>query len=404
MARRAGACGAVKILWLKTDFLHPTRKGGQIRTLEMLKQMHRRHEIHYVALDDGSSAEALPRAVEYSTHVYPVPHRAPRRDQPAFWTQLAGNFFSPLPLSLARYQVPALRRRIREVMRQQSPDVMVCDFLAPAVNLDDAAPWILFQHNVETVIWRRHAETAGDLLRRAYFRNQAERMFRAEADVCRRVRKVITVSDSDAKMHRDLFGIGPVPSVPTGVDVESLTPRESKPMETDLVFVGSMDWMPNIDGAHFFLDEILPRIRRKRPACSLTIVGRLPPASLLRRVEDDAKLRVTGTVEDVRPYLWSAAVSIVPLRIGGGTRLKIYESMAARTPVVSTSIGAEGLDVHPPDDIRIADTAEAFAEACLDLLADRDARSKMAQAAWELVSSRYSWERVTADFERLLAI
>jgi glycosyltransferase involved in cell wall biosynthesis len=181
-----------------------------------------------------------------------------------------------------------------------------------------------------------------------------------------------------------------------------MTPSAPAPVETDLVFVGSMDWMPNIDGVEYFLDQILPLIRRRKPDSTVTIVGRKPPASLLRRAESDSKLKVTGTVPDVRPYLWSAAVSIVPLRVGGGTRLKIYEAMAARTPVVSTSIGAEGLGIHPPLDIRIEDTPEKFADACVDLLNDPDERSRMAQAAWDLVASTYSWERVTGDFERIL--
>lgn len=402
MDDRSGSGGAVKVLWVKTDFLHPTRRGGQIRTLEMLKQLHRRHQILYVALDDGTSPEAVPRAKEYSAQAYPVAHRAPARGSLSFWNQLASNFVSPLPLSLARYQVPEMRAAVQDVMRRESPDVLVCDFLTPAVNIDDLSPWILFQHNVETMIWRRHAETAPDPLRRRYFASQAHRMERVEGDVCHKVRKVIAVSEADARTHQELFGLKSVPSVATGVDLDSLTPPAPRPLETDLVFVGSMDWMPNIDGIVYFLDEILPLIRRKRPDCSLTIVGRYPPTTLTRRAQTDANLHITGTVADVRPYLWSAAASIVPLRVGGGTRLKIYESMAAKTPVVSTAVGAEGLDIHPPTDIRIADTPESFAEACLDLLADAGLRNSMAQAAWELVSSRYSWERVTADFERLI--
>jgi glycosyltransferase involved in cell wall biosynthesis len=392
----------MKILWAKCDFLHPAVRGRQIRTLEMLKRLHRRHEIHYVGLHDGSSAEAVPRSAEYATRAYPIPHRAPPRTSAAFWAQFAGNLFSPLPLSLARYRDAGFSRAIAEVQHRESPDVLVCDFLTPAVNIADLAPWVLFQHNVETMILRRHAGNARDPLQSLYFCRQAERMFREEARVCRSVRKVITVSESDARTHQELFGLSQVPSVPTGVDLESLTPPVSRPLETDLVFVGSMDWLPNIDGVNYFLDEVLPLIRRRRPACTLAVVGRHPPAALYRRAEGDPNLRVTGTVEDVRPHLWSAAVSIVPLRIGGGTRLKIYESMAARVPVVSTAIGAEGLEIHPPEDIRLADTPAAFAEACLDLLDDAGGRARMAQAAWELVSSRYSWERVAGDFERLL--
>ena len=288
-------------------------------------------------------------------------------------------FFQPLRFSLARYKnlEEFLPNHREEVRRRESPDAMVCDFLTPAVNLGDLSEWVLFQHNLETLIWRRHAEHAGDPLRKMYFHSQAERMFRAERDVCRGARTVIAVSEADARLHRELFGIERVPYVPTGVDVTSLTPASPAPIETDLVFVGSMDWMPNIDGVEYFLDEILPLIRRRRPECTITIVGRKPPASLRRRAESDAKLRVTGTVNDVRPYLWSAAVSIVPLRVGGGTRLKIYEAMAARTPVVSTSVGAEGLGIHPPVDIRIEDTPETFAEACVELLESQAERSRL---------------------------
>ena len=112
----------MKILWLKADFLHPTSRGGQIRTLEMLKRLHQRHEVHYVGLDDGASAESVPRAKEYASHVYPVAHRAPARTSPEFWTQLAGNLFSTLPLSLARYKNEEFRRTVEEVRRRESPD------------------------------------------------------------------------------------------------------------------------------------------------------------------------------------------------------------------------------------------------------------------------------------------
>ncbi len=392
----------MKILWLKGDFLHPTSRGGQIRTLEMLKRLHRRHEVHYVAFDDGTSAEAVPRSAEYATRAYPVPHKVPPRGSPAFWMQLAGNLCSRLPLSLARYRTESYRRMVREVRRRESPDVLVCDFLTPAVNIDDLSRWALFQHNVETMIWRRHAEHAADPLRKFYLGRQAELMFREEARVCRAVRKVIAVSESDSRMHAELFGLKNVPSVPTGVDVEALTPRGEAAPAAELVFVGSMDWMPNADGVNYFLDEILPLIRSRRPECTVAIVGRRPPAGLRKRAENDPKLMVTGTVGDVRPYLWGSAVSIVPLRIGGGTRLKIYEAMAARTPVVSTTVGAEGLGIHPPHDILIADTPQSFADACLGLLADGGERARMAEAAWNLVAEHYSWDRVTADFERLL--
>jgi polysaccharide biosynthesis protein PslH len=161
--------------------------------------------------------------------------------------------------------------------------------------------------------------------------------------------------------------------------------------------------MPNIDGIQWFVEEVLPLIRKRRPDCSLVIAGRRPTPDVERLAERDSRIRVTGTVDDIRPYLWESAVSIVPLRIGGGTRLKIYEAMAAKIPVVSTSIGAEGLDIRNGEDIHIADTPQDFAERCLALLDDPERRARMADVAFSIVASRYSWEIVSLKFEELLA-
>jgi glycosyltransferase involved in cell wall biosynthesis len=163
-----------------------------------------------------------------------------------------------------------------------------------------------------------------------------------------------------------------------------------------------MDWMPNIDGIRWFAEEVLPHIRARRKDLPVTVVGRMPPASIEALAQADPCFRVTGTVSDVRPYLWDASVSIVPLRIGGGTRLKIYESMAAGVPVVSTGVGAEGLDVSDGETIALADTAVEFARRCLDLAGDAQARRKMSDAARQTVASRYSWEQVSISFERIL--
>jgi glycosyltransferase involved in cell wall biosynthesis len=163
-----------------------------------------------------------------------------------------------------------------------------------------------------------------------------------------------------------------------------------------------MDWMPNIDAVRWFTSEVLPIIRRRRPECFLTIAGRRPTAGIRSLAARDARIQVTGTVPDVRPILWGAAVAIVPLRIGGGTRLKIYEAMAAKVPVVSTAVGAEGLDVRDGENILIADSARDFADACLALLDDANARRALTRAAWEMVSSCYSWDVVARKFEQLL--
>lgn len=392
----------MKILWVKSDFLHPTTKGGHIRTLETLKRLHLRHEIHYVALDLAEQPGGVQRSAEYCTKAYPIPHSAPARGSVRFGLQLAASLFSPLPLAVSRYRSDGMRRQIETLARAEKFDSIVCDFLFPAPNLPDPGAAVLFQHNVEALIWKRQVDNAVSAPRRIYFHGQYDRMLRYEGQICRAAKNVIAVSAADAQSMRSLYGISRVAAVPTGVDLDYFALPLRPTPTADLVFAGSMDWMPNIDGIQWFVEEVLPLIRRRRPDCSLVIAGRRPTPAIQKLAERDSLIRVTGTIPDIRPYLWESAVSIVPLRIGGGTRLKIYEAMAAKIPVVSTRIGAEGLDIRNGEDIHIADSPAEFAERCLALLDDPTARTRMADIAFNIVASRYSWEIVSRKFEELL--
>jgi glycosyltransferase involved in cell wall biosynthesis len=393
----------MKILWVKTDFLHPTDRGGQIRTLETLRRLHRAHEIHYVAYDNPAQPEGVQRASEYATRAYPVNRPIPRRNSPAFFGQLARNLFSPLPLAVGRYASSEMRAQIARLIATHTFDSIVCDFVSVAPNIPGLSRAVLFQHNVETMIWRRHAEHARDPFRRAYFQLQAKRMFNYERHACRSAAHVIAVSRNDADQMRRLFGITNVSEIATGVDLDFFRRPDPAPASTnDLVFVGAMDWLPNIDGVRYFTSQVLPIIRRSRPQTSLVLAGRSPVPEIRALAETDPLIRVTGTVPDIRPYLWNSTVSIVPLRIGGGTRLKIYEAMAAGVPVVATSIGAEGLAVEDGQHIHLANDPESFAARCLALLEDRSLNRSLSTAALELVSAKFSWEQVAVRFETIL--
>lgn len=392
----------MKILWVKTDFLHPTDRGGQIRTLETLRRLHLAHEIHYVAYDNPKQPEGLQRSAEYATRAYPINRLIPRRNSPAFFAQLTRNLFSPLPLAVGRYASPEMRAQIAALLAAHNFDSIVCDFLSVAPNFPDLSRAVLFQHNVETMIWGRHAQHAQGKLRRAYFKVQANRMFKCERDACQSAAHTIAVSRNDADQMRKLFGISNVSEIATGVDLDYFRRPNPTPPTGDLVFVGAMDWLPNIDGVRYFTSEILPLIRHSRPQTSLVLAGRSPVPEIRALAQTDPLIRVTGTVPDIRPYLWDASVSIVPLRIGGGTRLKIYEAMAAGTPVVATTVGAEGLAVENNEHIQLADDPESFAARCLELLDDQALNRSLSSAALDLVASHFSWEQVAARFESIL--
>jgi len=402
----------MKVLWVNSNFMHPTTKGGQIRTLEMLRYLQQWHEIHYVAIENPAYPEGPARAHEYSAKSYPVRYRIPDKSSPAFWGEVMGGLFSPVPVAVERFHPPGMREFLEELMRKERFDLAVVDHLAPTAYFPDLEHAVFFQHNVETVIWRRRVAHSANPLVRWYNGLQAQRMLEYEGRVSRAAGRIVAVSETDAEEMRKLFQVERVSVIPTGVNIEYFRRPDAEgnrdrdaesEMANDLVFVGSMDWLPNVDGILWFAREVLPLIRARRPGASLAVVGREPPPEIVRLADDDPKIRVTGTVADVRPYLWRAAISVVPLRIGGGTRLKIYEAMAAGVPVVSTTVGAEGLLVHPPDDIRIADSPEGFAVCCVDLLEAAAGRQRMAAAAFEMVARSHSWEQVARCFDEVLA-
>jgi hypothetical protein len=274
-----------------------------------------------------------------------VPHAKAPAFSPIFWLDLARNVGSPHPYFVMAYESAPMRRAIAEALRGGRHDLVVCDFLATSVNLPDAPgpPRLLFQHNVESEIWRRLAAAQTGALQRAYLTGQWHKARRFEAAACRRFDHVITVSAADRAFLMREFGATAVSHVPTGVDADYFRPgppERTRPGR--LVFTGAMDWLPNQEAMLHFVRDILPRIRRARPDATLTIVGRHPMPGLERVCRDIPGVKLTGRVDDTRPWMEEAAVIVVPLRVGGGTRLKIYEAMAMDKPVVSTRVGAEG--------------------------------------------------------------
>lgn len=394
----------MKILWVNPHFLHPARQGAQIRTLEMLRHLSRWHEIHYVALENKATAESVERSTEYCSKAYPIPHDVPPRGTASFALQALGNLVDTLPLAVTRYRSDAMRNEVMRLLKNGNFDRLVCDFLFTAPNIPALNQALLFEHKIETTVWDKHLENAHSVPAKAFFRIQRNRMARFEGEACRRSAHVVAVSGQDAQRFRTRFRAQRVSEVPTGVDVPAFTRPEGRVPEQklDLVFVGSMDWLPNVDGCNYFVREILPLIRARKPDCKVGLIGRAPGSGLLEMGRADAKVFVSGEVPDIRPYFWDSTVSIVPSRIFGGTRLKILEAMAAGVPVVSTSIGAEGLSVQHSRHLYRADTPEEFAQRCLELLDSPVRREQMAKEAFALVDSQFSWEHAARVFEATL--
>jgi glycosyltransferase involved in cell wall biosynthesis len=390
----------MRLLWLKTNLLHPVDTGGKIRTYFMLRELKQRHRVSYLALDDGTAApDAVERAAEYCHDLIRVPHRTASKFSLRFFAELVKNAGSSLPYAVEKYRSSEFGRVIAREHR--NADVVVCDFLFPSVNVPDALsrPALLFQHNVEALIWRRHADMQRNWLARLLFQTQWRRMQAFERTACRRYDAVVAVSPQDRAIMEREYDVPLVREIPTGVDTHYFRPGGSvEPEPSHLVFSGSMDWLPNDDAMKYFVRAILPKIRRSCPEVMLTIVGRKPFPSLTALSRNVPNIRVTGQVDDVRPYLERAAVYVIPLRIGGGTRLKVFEAMAMEKAVVSTSIGVEGLAVINGTDALVADEPDAFADAVVRLLRDRALAGRLGQAAAAKVRTQFGWAPVAASF------
>jgi glycosyltransferase involved in cell wall biosynthesis len=280
--------------------------------------------------------------------------------------------------------------------------VAVCDFLSASLNFpaNPQVPCVLFQHNVESVLWARQAREERHTVKRVVYKIEAAKMARYEARTVERFARVIAVSEADRQAMASMTDPERIAVVPTGVDTRRYTPSAQPPRDGLVLFLGSMDWEPNIDGVDYFCREIWPAVQDAVPQARFRVVGRNPAASVRRLASESVE--ITGTVPSVLEHLHEASVVVVPLRIGGGTRLKIYEAMAAGKAVVSTTIGAEGLDVHHGQNILIADDPGAFARSVVDLLRDGQARRRMQDAAVALAALN-DWQQVSTAFERVLA-
>ncbi len=390
------------IVWLKTELLHPVDKGGKIRSYNMLKELKRSCHITYLTLDDGTAdSNARELASEYCHEVICIPHEVRQKFTTGFYLDLMKNLTSRLPYAIKKYESPGMRSEVARRAAMGGFDVLVCDFLAPAVNVPHGlgCPSVLFQHNVEAMIWKRHYEVQTNVAKKGYLFRQWQKMRAFEARTCPQFDCVVAVSREDKEVMQQEYSVKNVYDVPTGVDTTFFRPSgQAKHRPENLVFTGSMDWLPNEDAIRFFTDQILPRVRQSVPGVTLTVVGRNPYPGLVELSKRDPSVIVTGRVEDVRPFMEEAAVYVVPLRIGGGTRLKIYEAMAMEKAIVSTSIGAEGLPVVDGQEIVLADTPDSFADGVVNLLLDENRAAEIGIRAAEKVRENFGWDRVADNF------
>ncbi len=393
----------MKILWVKSGKLLPVDAGGKIRSYKILRHLQEHHQLTLLTPYGGK------RDLGYESELkkefpgaLPMWTAAPDSSTLARLFHYLYCFPSGVPFAIRKFTDRAAGKKIAQLMEQENFDAVVCDFLAPSLTFPKQL-WgrtILFQHNVETVLWDRMLASEPSPLKRLLYRVEAGRMRRYECSSIGKFKHVIAVSEQDRAYMSQYMPAEKISVVPTGVDLEEFRAEPSGQANEPLVmFTGTMNFEPNMDGVECFCREIWPRVLKSVPNARFRIVGKEPVAAVRRLASETVE--VTGTVPSVVDHLKQAWVLVVPLRMGGGTRLKIYEGMAMGRVTVSTTIGAEGLDVRNGQDIILADEAEAFANAVITLLREPELRKRYERAAADAVT-QFGWSSVAETFVKIL--
>ena len=392
-----------KVLFLTPQVPYPPQQGAALRNWGLISGLAVRHEVAVLSFlapgQPSEPAEAMQKVCRVETVQFPVR---------TFRDRLRDMLTTRQPDMALRLASELYARRLADWLTREPFDVVQIGGIemAPYLDVLDAAcprPLVIFDNlNCEYLLQQRAFLTDLRAPARwpgaAYSFVQWRRLRRYEAQVCRRADRVIAVSDADAAALRKLVQGLDVTVVPNGVDTWTYTPSLSHSPVPNLVFTGTMDFRPNVDAVLWFARKVLPQVQAEAPGLHFFIVGQRPHRRL-DGLRDDPAITLTGWVEDTRPYIAAAAVYVAPLRIGGGTRLKLLEAMAMSKPVVATRLGAEGYPVTDGRELLLADTPADFAAAIVALLRAPERRAELGQAARTFVERRYDWRAIVPRVE-----
>ncbi len=397
----------LNVVIVDEELPYPPTSGKRIRTLNLTLRLARRHRITYICHRTGDSTEARLAADYFKEHgiaVRAVDWSPPAKSGAAFYARLAANLVSPLPYSAASHDSRPLRQALREQAASHPVDLWHCEWTpyVQAVRGLSQGRRLVVAHNVESIIWRRYYETEAQPLRRWYIGQQWRKFERFERQVMGEVDRAVAVSGLDAERLRRDFGARRVDVVENGVDPTYFRPENVQREPARLLFLGSLDWRPNLDGVRLLLDRVFPEVRAAVPSAQLCLVGRRPP-DWLKEAAKAPGVELYADLPDVRPHLGCCGMMVVPLRIGGGSRLKILEALATNTPVVSTRIGAEGLELEPDKHLTVVEDVEDLSGAIVRAVRTPAAMRLQAERGRDAVLARYGWDALADEMDRVWA-
>jgi len=397
----------MRILFISHFIPHPPTGGASLRNFNIVKELSKLNDVHLVTFtqrDRHPSRERIElsrQALKLFCREISIIELPTDLNRLRWYGLLALNVFSTEPYSAWKFRSKAMSHAIADQLARYDFDVVHVDTIALADYAQDlqGLPTVLNHHNIESTLLRRRAETLRNPVERIYMGMQAAKLRAAERRAATTFGSNVCVSAVD---RDELLGIEPRGTacvVPNGTDTEFFRSHGEPAEAPTLVFAGSMGWYPNSDAMLLFASRIWPLIKRAIPGVTMHLIGSKPPQEVVRLAARDEHFKVLGFVDDVRPFIEKATVYVVPIRVGGGTRLKILDAMSMGKAIVSHPIGAEGIAVTDGEDILLASEPQAFADQVIRLLNDRALAQRLGRAARRTAEERYSWTAIVPSLE-----
>ncbi len=405
----------MKILWISHFLPWPPHGGSPQRNYNLLKQLQKEFKVCKIGFiqrshqpEETKKKEAIKRIDELCNYLYA--YDIPTDYNRFYWYGLlAANVFSRTPYSVWRFWSRKFESQLDQLIARDKFDIVYADTAATAhyaIRAKGKAKLVLNHHNIESLLLLRRADNASNPASRWYLKHQADKMRRWEMKVCPHFDVNLTVSEVDSIALRGHSPDTRCEVIANGTDIDYFRPNDNV-SGYEMIYVGGGTWLPNKDAMSWFVKDIFPKIVKRLPEAIIHVIGRNPPKEVCYAAEKDSRIKMHGFVDDIRPHLARAAVYVVPIRFGGGTRLKILDAFASGKAVVSTSIGCEGIECEDYKHIRIADFPEKFSETVVELLLDSKARQRLEKNARDLVEKIYSWhiigEQLRSLYKELVA-
>ena len=380
----------MKILFLTPTLPSPPDLGGKIVVFNTLRRLYPRHELHLLSFIQAGQERHIESLRQYCKSIQVVPLSIEFR-----FSQLISNLFLRLPYTIHKYSSSEVEAKFRQLLETVKPDLVQVEHLHlfQYIHNNGIPPVILREHNVESLLMKRYSENARNPLARAYARIQYRKLFNFEKQALKNTSLCLALTEEDQKELNKISLSHKIEVLPPGVDFDYFRPLLTKRDHDAILFLGNLIYKPTQEALFFFLKRIWPLVLEKRPHLRLVQIGRCP-ITILEKIKNTKNLKVCGLVKDIRPIVSSCSLLVVPFTIGSGIRIKILEAMAMKLPVVSTSVGCEGIGLTDQEDCLLADDPEDFADKIGLLIDDRRLAEQIANRAHDFVRTNYDWDKI----------